>query len=538
MRTERSSERRGSLRLLARLSWHRGKIFLIIAVTMATTAAYVLLRAEEYVAFAEIVIARGDGRFEDLVAQPSTRSRLPRPEELELEVRRISSASSIAGMIGRTEPAPQEARLERAKASSSALAENPDAFSVGRLPSEQLADFRERLVVQRDPVAPIIRIGYRSADAEFSATMANKVAEAYLDMRAADQRQKLKAVIADLERSSSDIPARLEGLRAREAIDANSSAWVIEPATLPTRPANTDGWLLTGLALAGSCVASAGLALLNGAPPRRFDAAGDVEGELGRPVLGVLPRINGLVTSDHDLETSPSARQWSLEAYGFVEGIRQILNTVLPSQYRDVSGRGKVLLVTSSLPDEGKTTFALSLVRQAALSGASALFVEGDLRKPGLAARLKTVSAEHGLADVLRGKIENVDQSLVTEKEGRADLLLAHGPHDDAFVLARSPRLKRLIDDLASRYDLVVIDCPPVLGVSDTRALSDLADQILFAVQYRETPQALAKSAMRQLDRDDLPVSGVVLTQVDLADHVEKQGITKKRYRKSYEAYA
>jgi O-antigen/teichoic acid export membrane protein len=160
--------------------------------------------------------------------------------------------------------------------------------------------------------------------------------------------------------------------------------------------------------------------------------------------------------------------------------------------------RAKVVAVTSSFPDEGKTTLSLSLARQASLGGLRTLLIEGDLRKLGLREKLKTMSAEAGLVEVLKGAV-TIDGAIRQEPSSGVDMLLGFGPAKDAFALARSAAMADLLADVRPRYDLIVIDCGPILAVSDTRSLVDLSDEVLFVLRWQTTDRAAARTAIRDL---------------------------------------
>lgn len=311
---------------------------------------------------------------------------------------------------------------------------------------------------------------------------------------------------------------------------------IIEPATIPSRPSMMSGVLLIGLTLLGT----GGLGLIGAVlvelRRKGFGDASEVECYLGLPLLGLLPNVHGVVPLGARMQLSSREKRWALESYTFIEGVRGIFNALSPPGDDGASASHRVVAVTSCFPDEGKTILALSLARQSASGGAKVLLIEGDMRKVGLATRLSTVSPKMGLVDLLSGRVDRVDDIIVEEKESGADLLLASGPSEEAFAHSRSPLLKKTISDLRKRYDLIIIDCPPVLGVSETLTLCDEADEILFVIRWQETHRAATRSAIRELE--PRPIAGVVLTQVDLADHLKYATASRYRYQDEFKSYA
>ena len=120
-----------------------------------------------------------------------------------------------------------------------------------------------------------------------------------------------------------------------------------------------------------------------------FQNAVEAEKELGLPVLGLIPTV-------HRAGRAKDERWEILEAYGLTEAIRSLVYTVVPKTDREGRMSARILAITSSFPDEGKSTVALSLARQAAFSGLRTLLIEGDLRKPGMREGMTKIKTEVG----------------------------------------------------------------------------------------------------------------------------------------------
>lgn len=319
---------------------------------------------------------------------------------------------------------------------------------------------------------------------------------------------------------------------ARTSVD---NTRVIEPAVTPASPNVSNGLFLIGFVLLGS-IGMGTLWTVAGELRRKgFNDSHEVEAHFGQPVLAMLPSVQGVVPLAVKLQLSSREKHWALQGYTFIEGVRGLFNALLPASGEEPSPAQRVVAITSCFPDEGKTILALSLARQSASGAAKVLLVEGDMRKVGLATKLSTVSAQRGLVDFLSGKVENVDDVIVKEAESGVDLLLASGPSEDAFALSRSPRLKTAIKDLRKQYDLIIVDCPPVLGVSDTLALCDSVDKVVFVIRWQETDRAAVHAAMRELG--DRPVAGFVMTQVDLRSQLRDATASKYRYQDEFLSY-
>ncbi|MEL6963815.1 MAG: polysaccharide biosynthesis tyrosine autokinase, partial [Pseudomonadota bacterium] len=326
-------------------------------------------------------------------------------------------------------------------------------------------------------------------------------------------RIRLKELERDAEAPRRDYETMLERYqRAREQEKLLlDTARIIGPAQIPISPSNISGILLLGFTAIGSCAFGVGLAFLLELMRSGYHNAVELEKDLGHPVLGLVPKV-------HWTGKSRNERWEVLEAYGLTEAMRSLVYAVLPKADRIGRDSAKILAVTSSFPDEGKSTVALSLARQAAFSGLKTLMIEGDLRKPGMREGMTKIDIDLGLADVLRGKVHYADDAIATEPESGVDIMLGMGPAEDAFTLMRSPRMAQLLQAVSPRYDLIVIDAAPIMAVSETRTLVDLADETLFVVRWKTTERSAARAAMRDLERMDASIAGILLAQIDLGE--------------------
>ena len=172
--------------------------------------------------------------------------------------------------------------------------------------------------------------------------------------------------------------------------------------------------------------------------------------------------------------------------------------------------RHKVILVTSALPGEGKTTVAATLARSFAQMEWKTLLIDSDLRKPTVHTIFGIYRAP-GFTDVLTGQSRDEDAISLTDSL-HLDVLSAGTLSQGPAELLHSPATPALLKSLASRYDYVVVDAPPVVSITDTILLSGYADGILFVVNGLVSPRDMVISAREQLQ--DRPVLGVVLNGI------------------------
>jgi capsular exopolysaccharide synthesis family protein len=182
----------------------------------------------------------------------------------------------------------------------------------------------------------------------------------------------------------------------------------------------------------------------------------------------------------------------------------------------NVDERPKVVLITSSVPDEGKTTVALSMARLAARAGSKVVLVDADLRRPAVSKSLGLEKVENGLVEVLSNQIplagalrEDPMSSLLVLPANKT----AASPPD----LLASAAMERLIGELRDVFDLVIIDTAPILPVNDTRVLTRMANAVVFIVRWDKTPRDAVVNAARILTDSCTRVAGVALTRADPA---------------------
>ena len=331
-----------------------------------------------------------------------------------------------------------------------------------------------------------------------------------MERNAAAQRRVYEAMLDRFQRA-----------REQEKVLVGS-AEIISPASIPEDPSNLSGVLLIGMAGAASCAAGVGLALLMEIRQRGYTSSSHLEHELNCPVLATIPRIPG---------AERRRLRNSVEVSAFVEGIRGILQSVAPTRYGESARDGKVIAITSCFAGEGKTTLAMSLARQAGFGGLKVLLIEGDLRKSGLRDKLQTVSASTGLPHVLKGTASSLEEAIVTEPASSVDILLGFGPTPEAFSLLRSAQMAVLIRDMKQRYDLILVDTPPLMVVSDTRTLVGLADEVLYVVRWQETDRSAVRTAIRELERGGADLAGIVLNDVKVGEYLKYSSAERSRYQ-------
>jgi capsular exopolysaccharide synthesis family protein len=192
----------------------------------------------------------------------------------------------------------------------------------------------------------------------------------------------------------------------------------------------------------------------------------------------------------------------------FSESIRALRSGI---RMTDVDRPPKVILVTSTLPNEGKTTVALSLAVSASAAGLKVLFVDGDLRHTS-ASRFFGLVKHSGLVDVLLGSVETKD-AITFNEDAKLWVLPGGSKTRNPADLIGSERMKSFIALCKHSFDFVVIDAPPIGPVIDSLIFAELADKVAFVVRWASTARELVQQSLQRLPREKL--AGTVFNRVN-----------------------
>ena len=226
----------------------------------------------------------------------------------------------------------------------------------------------------------------------------------------------------------------------------------------------------------------------------------DIEQRLRVPLLGIIPKLS----KESPQEAFVDPRSAFAEAY---RSVRTAL------QFSTDQGVPRILLVTSPVPAEGKSTTALTLARNFAQLGKRVLLIEADLRNPSLH-KAMNVRAEQGLSTLLAGSAGPGDVIIDSADANLKMILAGPLPPNPAELLSGS-RLISLLAVASEKYDQVIIDGPPVLGIADAPILSNAASGTLLVVQAGKTKISTAQTALKRLLAARARVIGALLTQYD-----------------------
>lgn len=319
------------------------------------------------------------------------------------------------------------------------------------------------------------------------------------------------------------------GTAARDGLEqpvaSLSSAAV--PATAPSSP-NVPLIYVIGL-LAGLVASVLAVALVEFLDSG-IKTKADVERRLGARYLGSVPDVGSTLGTLRSTE-APEEYVVSHPLSSFAEALRNLRASVTLRGRR----HPRVIAVTSALPREGKTTTAMCLARAMAMSGASTVLVDCDVRRHSASDVL--LNGRTGrLFEVLAGELPFEDALLPDSLTDLQVLGTDRSPEDGRDLL--TPKLVgALLEKLRDRFDYVVVDTAPILGIADARSVASLADAVILLARWRSTSLRAVDTALDLLLGVRAKVFGVALTQVD----IRKFGSTGQEdvygYHKKFKGY-
>lgn len=175
----------------------------------------------------------------------------------------------------------------------------------------------------------------------------------------------------------------------------------------------------------------------------------------------------------------------------------------------------KVIVLTSSTPNEGKSTVSLGLAMALAEGGKKVLFIDADLRKSVLQGRHKVTEEVKGLTHYLSGQTTRDNVIYQTQVHNLNMIFAGVVPPNPSELLGNS-RFEKLIADAKSEYDYVIIDAPPLGSVIDAAVISKVCDASVLVVASRVVSYKFVRTVKEQLEKTGCPILGVVLNKVDM----------------------
>jgi len=305
-----------------------------------------------------------------------------------------------------------------------------------------------------------------------------------------------------------------------------SAIRIVEPADIPSFPYKPDLRRGAALGLVFGLFAGVGVALIRERLDRCIQGPEDLHHYLDVPELGIVPKQKGISASWHaggptnsliklaaGVDKADLAKRPSI----INEAFRAITTSILFSE--TLRGKHCILVVTSPNPSEGKSTVSTNLTAAFAEIGRRVLLIDADMRRPRVHS-LFQLDNDIGLAQILNGDLALDDVALFSALKQTTlmglTILPSGSAGNQAGNLVHSMRFPQLLEVLRPHFDVIVVDTPPMLQLSDARAVASYADGVVLVIRSGQTTREAAIAASRRLVADGLPILGVVLNDWDL----------------------
>lgn len=276
-------------------------------------------------------------------------------------------------------------------------------------------------------------------------------------------------------------------------------ATIVDDAEIPDEAVSPQPLRNLALAAVLGLLLGIGLAVARELLDTSLSTSDDIGDVTDAPILGNIATDEAANLAP--IEVLSSATPWA-EAF-------RVLRTNM--QYVEVDEEQKVIVMTSSLPGEGKTTTAINLALTTAMAGQRVVLVEADLRRPLIAQRLQLDGAV-GTTNVLIGKVSLVD---ALQEYGSSGLqVLASGPiPPNPSELLQSHAMEALLTDLRGKFDVIIVDAPPLLPVTDAALVAAQADGAVIVIRHGRTTRDQLQHSIERLEAVDAKALGVVINQ-------------------------
>ena len=410
------------------------------------------------------------------------------------------------------EQADLTALLEREIASTlgsnqSNLADKINILSLGELKQAQLANYAE--------------LGLRKEGLEQKLASLRNTYTGY--QRRSDNLPQLQQQQRELQRKAEAAQKTYNALltRAEEigVVGGRDSDRVrlVSPAALSEEPINPDGKVIVAAGAMMGALFGMALAFLLDLKDNTIKNTQEVEDLFAYPLHGIVP----------NLSLNPQGSQLQLAGNKTANLPEQIVTDVsmlpLKEAYQNIQvnlrlldsdSEKKIIAVTSSVPQEGKSSVSANLAVARAQCGQRILLVDGDLRRP-TQHHVWEISNQIGLSNVLRH--ENRWEDGIQNVMPNLDVLTSGTVADNPIALLDSTFMKAFIENASKHYDQIIFDTPPIIGIADTKVIGKLVDGFLFVVRPGVADYGSASAAKKMLDNTGQKVLGVIVNGADMS---------------------
>ncbi|RSV14195.1 exopolysaccharide biosynthesis protein [Sphingomonas sp. ABOLG] len=377
----------------------------------------------------------------------------------------------------------------------------PD-YPPARAVQSQINQLDRSITREENRVSGSVEADYRQAAERENALrrQVERLKSNYLDLRRRSIQYNIYQQEVDTNRALYDgLLQRFKEIGVAGGVGVNNIA-IVDPADVPKAPSSPKLLINLFVSLVAGLVIGAALAFALEQMDEAIADPGEVERRLGLPLLGSVPKVEGVEPREALLDRKSEL----VDAYLAIQ-----TSLGFTTQH----GVPRSLAVTSTRPAEGKSTTALAVATMLARSGKRAILVDGDMRSPSVH-HLGGVDHDRGLSNFLAGN-DDISQ-LTFEMRDLGFTAMSAGPiPPNAAELLTGPRLQLLLTRLLETYDHVVIDSPPVMGLADAPLIASQVEGVVYAVESHGIRSSLVKTALQRLLGANAHILGGVLTKFE-----------------------
>lgn len=428
---------------------------------------------------------------------------------------------SVRGRAGESQEsldnnALNQLRAERAKLDAEyqrLMTQFEPAYPPAQALRSEIQDIEASIQREERRVGGAVEVAYNAArqrEDALSARVAELESE-FLDQRERSIDYRVLGRDVDTNRQLYDaLLQRYKEIGIAGGVGTNNIS-IVDEAELPLRPSSPRLLLNLLLSLIGGLAVGAIAAFLLDQSDETLADPSDIEGLVGLPLLGSVPKLADEVPSEAVLDPKSTI----VDAYLAVQ-------TSL--QFSTESGVPRSFAVTSTRPSEGKSTTALALATLLARSQRKVVLVDGDMRSPSVHHLIET-GHDKGLSTYLSGNAKASDLLTPVTKFGFHAMTAGPIPPNAAELLTGG-RLSALLEELAEDFDHVVIDAPPVMGLADVPLIAGRVEGVIYAVEAHGIRMGMVRTALQRLVSSNARILGVVVTKFEPKKSAKGYGYT------------
>ncbi|MFK4560618.1 polysaccharide biosynthesis tyrosine autokinase [Bradyrhizobium ottawaense] len=408
----------------------------------------------------------------------------------------------------------------------------------------QMAEIKKNITDELKRIQESYKSDYDIAvtrEESVKSSLANVVSESQLTNQAQVQ-------LRELESNAQSYQAMYDNFLQRymESVQQQSfpitEARVISAATTPLKKSYPKTLIILAAALLGGLILSFGAALARDLTDKVFRTTSQVEEQLGANCIAILPALGGAAPEGlaGKFAKSKSNPQPDLLRYvvdnplsRFAEAVRSLKVAI---DLNAIVRENRVLAVTSTLPNEGKSTLSTNLAQLIAHSGAKVILIDADLRNPSLSRALRP-DAKIGLVEVVAQRATLEDAVSIDPQTGLAVLpagTTSRLLHTNEILASKA--MHALTAQLRAKYDYVVLDMPPMAPVVDVRVTSSFIDSFIFVVEWGKTKTDVVQHNLRGAPEIQDKLLGVVLNKADTKALSRYESYHGRNYYQKYYA--